>query len=130
MFLSKYFWYHETVKTSVESTVGALVGMIPGGMILLTSTVLAVSVIRLAKEKVLVNEMYCIETLARVDVLCMDKTGTLTAETMKVTRVIAFDEDSKVINTALASIAAASSDINATLQAISDYTNEMVGRLF
>lgn len=121
LFVSKYFWYHETLKTSIESTVGALVGMIPGGMILLTSTVLAVSVIRLAKQKVLVNEMYCIETLARVDVLCMDKTGTLTSETMNVERIIDFDCDSGTIKTALSSIAAASSDINATLQAISDY---------
>ena len=123
MFISKYLWHHETIKTTVESTVGALVGMIPGGMILLTSTVLAVSVIRLAKKKVLVNEMYCIETLARVDVLCMDKTGTLTAETMNVERVIPFDTDADTINTALASIAAASEDINATLQAICDYTD-------
>ena len=123
MFISKYFWYHETFKTSVESTVGALVGMIPGGMILLTSTVLAVSVIRLAKEKVLVNEMYCIETLARVDVLCMDKTGTLTAETMHVERVIEFGHDADVIRSALASIAAASTEINATMQAISDYSS-------
>ena len=122
MFVSKYLWHHETIKTTVESTVGALVGMIPGGMILLTSTVLAVSVIRLAKKKVLVNEMYCIETLARVDVLCMDKTGTLTAETMNVERVIDFGVNTQTINKALASIGAASADINATLQAICDYT--------
>ncbi len=125
MFLSEYLWHHETIKTTIESTVGALVGMIPGGMILLTSTVLAVSVIRLANKKVLVNEMYCIETLARVDVLCMDKTGTLTAETMNVERVIPFDTDTEQINTALASIAAASDDINATLQAISDYVHDV-----
>ena len=125
MFLSKFVWHHQEIKTAIESTVGALVGMIPGGMILLTSTVLAVSVIRLAKQKVLVNEMYCIETLARVDVLCMDKTGTLTAETMNVERIIDFDTDHDVINTALSSIAAASADINATLQAISDYTKDI-----
>lgn len=122
MFISKYFWYHESLKVATETTVGALVGMIPGGMILLTSTVLAVSVIRLAKEKVLVNEMYCIETLARVDVLCMDKTGTLTSETMNVENVIGFGTDSSEIKRMLASIAAASADVNATLQAISDYT--------
>ena len=130
MFISKYLWHHETIQMTVINTVGALVGMIPGGMILLTSTVLAVSVIRLAKKKVLVNEMYCIETLARVDVLCMDKTGTLTAETMNVERVIDLCTDSSLSKTdsglikqSLASIAAASSDINATLQAISDYTD-------
>ena len=77
MFVVKYFVQHQEMTDTVVSTVGALVGMIPGGMILLTSGVLAVSVIRLAKKKVLVNEMYCIETLARFDVICLDKTGTL-----------------------------------------------------
>ena len=121
LFASKFFWRHYSLQASVEQTVGALVGMIPGGMILLTSTVLAVSVIRLAKKKVLVNEMYCIETLARVDVLCMDKTGTLTSETMNVQRVIPFDREEEAIKTALASIASASADVNATLQAVIDY---------
>ena len=121
LFATDYFWHGHTLTESVVSTVGALVGMIPGGMILLTSTVLAVSVIRLAKKQVLVNEMHCIETLARVDVLCMDKTGTLTAETMNVERVIPFDTPEGEIRTALASIFAAGSEINATLQAIGDY---------
>ena len=112
----------ESVKAAAEATVGALVGMIPGGMILLTSTVLAVSVIRLARKKVLVNEMYCIETLARVDVLCLDKTGTLTAEKMTVSDVIPFDTDIVRIKHMLASIAAASEDINATMQAIADFS--------
>ena len=62
-------------KQAIISTVAALIGMIPEGLVLLTSTVLAVSVTRLAKKKVLVQELYCIETLARVDVLCLDKTG-------------------------------------------------------
>ena len=121
LFASSYFIHDNGIKDAVVSTVGALVGMIPGGMILLTSTVLAVSVIRLAKKQVLVNEMHCIETLARVDVLCMDKTGTLTAETMNVERVIPFGAPDDAIRTALVSLVAASSEINATLQAISDY---------
>ena len=121
LFLTDWLWHGYTVAESVVSTVGALVGMIPGGMILLTSTVLAVSVIRLAKKKVLVNEMHCIETLARVDVICLDKTGTLTAETMNVERVIPFDTEEDEIRSALASVVAASSETNATLQAISDY---------
>lgn len=125
MFISKHVWQGLDLKPTIESTVGALVGMIPGGMILLTSTVLAVSVIRLAKNKVLVNEMYCIETLARVDVLCMDKTGTLTAETMNVEKVIELGANEASINTALSSIAAASIDINATLQAISDHVKDI-----
>ena len=59
------------------STVAALIGMIPEGLVLLTSVVLAVSVIRLSRHKTLVQELYCIETLARVDTLCLDKTGTI-----------------------------------------------------
>ncbi len=66
------------ISEAVLQTVAALIGMIPEGLILLTSTVLAVSVIRLSKSKVLVQDLYCIETLARVDVLCLDKTGTIT----------------------------------------------------
>ncbi len=122
LFVKEFVIYQRTLYHSVVYTVGALVGMIPGGMILLTSTVLAVSVIRLAKKKVLVNEMYCIETLARVDVICLDKTGTLTAESMDVCGVECFDCEEAEMKTALASVVAASEDINATLQAMADYT--------
>lgn len=122
LFVTQYFVYGHAFKSTVESTVGALVGMIPGGMILLTSTVLAVSVIRLARKKVLVNEMYCIETLARVDVICLDKTGTLTADSMNVHEVINLNTNDDKIKTALASIVAASDEINATLRAVSDHT--------
>lgn len=122
LFSSRYFYHHATMQSAVESTVGALVGMIPGGMILLTSTVLAVSVIRLAQKKVLVNEMHCIETLARVDVICLDKTGTLTAETMNVHNVVALGADEGEITAALASLVAAADEINATFKAIQDYT--------
>ena len=66
---------------AILQTVAALIGMIPEGLVLLTSTVLAVSVVRLSKSKVLVQDIYCIETLARVDVLCLDKTGTITVGT-------------------------------------------------
>ncbi len=122
LFISDYFVHNQSLQRTVVSTVGALVGMIPGGMILLTSTVLAVSVIRLSKKKVLVNEMYCIETLARVDVICLDKTGTLTADSMNVHDVINLNSDHEQIKNALASVVAASDEINATLQAISEYT--------
>ena len=75
---------------AVVNTVAAVTGMIPEGLILLTSTVLAVSVIRLSKHKVLVQELYCIETLARVDVLCLDKTGTITEGCMEVADYVPF----------------------------------------
>ena len=114
------------IQSTVVSTVAALVGMIPKGMILLTSSVLAVSIIRLTKKNVLVQEMYCIETLARVDVLCLDKTGTLTTDEMNVTDVINFSVDSNEISTALSSIVEASDEINATLYAIKDYASDFV----
>ena len=69
-------------RSSVESTVAALVGMIPEGLYLLTSVALAVGMIRLAQRRVLAQDMNCIETLARVDVLCVDKTGTITESAM------------------------------------------------
>lgn len=96
--------------------------MIPKGMILLTSSVLAVSIIRLSSKKVLVQEMYCIETLARVDVLCLDKTGTLTTDEMTVTGVIPFGADENKIKKALSSIVKASDELNATLYALRDYS--------
>ncbi len=110
------------IQETVVSTVASLVGMIPMGMVLLTSSVLAVSIIRLSRKNVLVQEMYCIETLARVDVLCLDKTGTLTADKMNVEDIIAFDYSEKEIKLALSSIVASSDEINATLSAIKEYT--------
>ena len=112
------------IQGTVVSTVAALAGMIPKGMILLTSSVLAVSIVRLSSKKVLVQEMYCIETLARVDVLCLDKTGTLTADKMNVVDVINLGSSEDKIKTALSSIVASSDEINATLYAIKDYIKD------
>ena len=92
--------------------------MIPEGLVLLTSTVLAVSVIRLSRSKVLVQELYCIETLARVDTLCLDKTGTLTEGNMEVRKYIPLNKDKKEMANILANIAKASEDENSTLEAI------------
>ncbi|MCI8413385.1 MAG: HAD-IC family P-type ATPase [Clostridia bacterium] len=78
----------EKWKTIIGTTSGAVIGMIPAGMFLLTSSALAVSVMRLAKKKTLVQDLYCIEMLARVDVLCLDKTGTITDGSMQVNNVI------------------------------------------
>ena len=72
---------------AVTSTVAAIIGMIPEGLVLLSSVVLAVSTVRLAQKKTLVQDMYCIEALARVDVLCLDKTGTVTKGVMAVEEV-------------------------------------------
>ena len=77
-----------SVRDSVEATVAALVGMIPEGLYLLTSVALAVSALKLTRNRVLVEEMNCIETLAQVDVLCVDKTGTITEPGMEVTGIL------------------------------------------
>jgi len=81
--------------TAIEKTAGAMIGMMPSGLFLLTSVALAVGVIRLAQNNTLVQELYCIETLARVDTLCLDKTGTITDGTMEVKETIFLSEDKK-----------------------------------
>ena len=72
--------------------VAAVIGMIPEGLYLLASVALAVSSMRLAQKKVLLHDMKCIETLARVDVLCVDKTGTITVPEMEVAQFIGYNE--------------------------------------
>ena len=84
LFCKQFFWLHDTIREAVVSTVAAILGMIPEGLILLTSVVFAVSVLRLSRYKTLVQDLYCTESLARVDVLCLDKTGTITEGTMQV----------------------------------------------
>lgn len=109
---------HLAIKKAVVSTVASLTGMIPVGLILLTSTVLAVIVIKLANKKVLVNELYSVETIARADTICLDKTGTLTEGTMTVEDIYLFDSTKKdEIRFALASINA-SLERNETMAAI------------
>ena len=113
-----------TFQDAVVKTVAAIIGMIPEGLVLLTSTVLAVSVIRLSKSKVLVQELYCIETLARVDTLCLDKTGTLTEGCMEVKKIIPFNIEYSDMANILSNIAKFSDDENSTIQAIQNkFTN-------
>jgi cation-transporting ATPase E len=92
LFCRQLYIQNNTVTEAVVNTVAALIGMIPEGLMLLTSTVLAVSVIRLAQRKVLVQDLYCIETLARVDTVCLDKTGTITEGAMEVVDVVTKDK--------------------------------------
>lgn len=93
LYLQQVLTLQYTVGEAVVKTVAALVGMIPEGLYLLVSIALTVSVIRLASAKTLVNDMDCIETLARVDVLCVDKTGTITENTMSVREVVPLQPD-------------------------------------
>lgn len=88
LFCKHFFFLHLSLTDSVVKTVAAVIGMIPEGLILLTSVALAVGVIRLSRRKTLVQELSCIETLARVDVLCLDKTGTITEGAMEVMDIL------------------------------------------
>ena len=92
LFLKQYNIAGNTLNSVVINTVAAIIGMIPEGLILLTSTVLAVSVVRLSKKNVLVQQLYCIETLARVDTICLDKTGTLTEGIMEIEKVVSLND--------------------------------------
>lgn len=123
LFLRQYTLNSSNLTDAVVNTVAAIIGMIPEGLILLTSTVLAVSVIRLSKKGVLVQELYCIETLARVDTICLDKTGTLTEGTMEVEDVVVLNKkyDYEKI---LSSIARVLIDDNATMEAIGKKFNK------
>ena len=88
LFYQQHFVLGLDLAASVEATVSALIGMIPEGLYLLTSVAMAVSAMKLAQRKVLVQDMNCIETLARVDVLCVDKTGTVTQPDMSVQELV------------------------------------------
>ena len=84
LFYRQLYLEDNNIANAVVNTTAAIIGMIPEGLVLLTSTVLAVSVYTLSKKSVLVQDLYCIEALARVDVLCLDKTGTITEGNMEV----------------------------------------------
>ena len=106
---------------SLFGTVASLIGMIPEGLVLLTSSVMAVSVIRLSKYKVLVQQLYAIESLARVDVICLDKTGTLTKGSMQVVKYETLTKTSENIPDIMNAIAKNTTDTNATMKAIKAY---------
>ena len=110
------------ITASIFNTVGALIGMIPEGLLLLTSSVMAVSVMRLSKYKVLVQQLYCIETLARVDVICLDKTGTITEGAMEVIKVVPEEDISKEkLDELLSNYCYAFDTVNATTDALRSY---------
>lgn len=91
LFLTQYYFIHLSWDSALLKTIAAIVGMIPEGLIVLTSIALAVSSIRLSKKSVLVQDLFSIESLARVDMVCFDKTGTLTTGNMQVDQVVYFN---------------------------------------
>ena len=122
LFCKAYFFNGIDFIQAILTTVSAMIGMIPEGLILLTSTVLAVAVVRLAKHKVLVQQLYCIETLARVDVFCADKTGTITSGKMLVDKIVPLNKDAEdELNCAIKNINENDDDKNETALAIENY---------
>ena len=119
MFMNNYNQLDNNLVETVEKTAGSMIGMIPSGMFLLTSMALAVGVIKLAKKRTLVQDLYSIEMLARTDVLCLDKTGTITDGTMKVSNVIQLKTDFKyTIDHLIGSMLTALDDNNQTSRAM------------
>ena len=131
MFVQNYFFLGAGLQQSVVAVIAALVGMIPEGLYLLASVALVVSVLRLGKKNVLVHEMPCVETLARVNVLCVDKTGTITENKMSVADIIPLnaDEGNKSedfpgdsnVHEMIGNLVAALNCDNATIEALKEY---------
>ncbi len=123
-FMNNYKALDQDIYATITKTAGSIIGMIPAGMFLLTSVALAVSVVRLAKKRTLVQELYCIEMLARVNVLCLDKTGTLTDGSMKVREMINISNkkyDDKQINKIISSIVSSFHEANHTAIALKSF---------
>ena len=138
LFSQSYFFNDVTFRSSVTAMVAALLGMIPEGLYLLASVALAVSSMRLAKQGILLHDMKSIETLARVNVLCVDKTGTITENTMSVERAVAtkaYQKEKEAGGEAypelavmLGDFAAAMSADNITMEALKTYFSENSGK--
>ncbi|NSO23272.1 cation-translocating P-type ATPase [Enterococcus faecalis] len=117
------FWLRDAgIKTSVVASAAALLGMLPKGLVLLISIALTTGVIKLAKKRILVQDMYSIETLAHVDTLCLDKTGTITEGKMKVQKaIILHDKYEELFPQIIGSYLSESTDNNITMEAIRDH---------
>ena len=132
LFGQQFFFSGASFSKSITSMVAAVIGMIPEGLYLLASVALVVSVMRLASKKVLVHDMKSIETLARVNVLCVDKTGTITENTMEVNGEIPMDgydsQSMAPLKQIISDFASAMSSDNITMKAMKDYFNKPSGR--
>lgn len=121
-FINQMYISGNNIPESIMSTVSALIGMIPEGLVLLTSSAMAVSVIRLRRYNVLVQDLYSIENLARVDVICLDKTGTITEGIMEVKDIIPYKKnDIDDIKEILSNYVNALDDPSPTFKSIENY---------
>ena len=133
LFVQSFFFNDETFRNSITSMVAAVIGMIPEGLYLLASVALAVSAMRLARKKVLLHDMRSIETLARVNVLCVDKTGTITENSMSVKKLVPtelYDKESMPeLSKLVGDFVRAMSSDNSTMEAMKEYFKEGTGEV-
>lgn len=127
LFLKLFFYSEIPLNNAILNTTAAMIGMIPEGLIILTSTALMTAAVRMAQKKVLIHELYCIENLARVDTLCLDKTGTITSGKMNVKDLLTISnqyskEDLKQI---IANVVCAIEDDNLTAKALGQYVENI-----
>lgn len=129
LFVQSYIFNEGSLHDSVTSMVAAVIGMIPEGLYLLSSVAMAVSTVRLAQKKVLIHDMKCIETLARVNVLCVDKTGTITEPGMQVYSFEAFEEkEQDSVEGLLSDFVQNMSKDNETMAALQEYFQKPSGQ--
>lgn len=123
LFVQAYFFRNVDITNSVVSTAAALLGMLPKGLMLLITISLATGVIKLAKKRILVQDLYSVETLAHIDTLCLDKTGTITEGRMKVDNVKIYNEKCMPhpMQKMMVAFVNEMSDNNATFMALKDY---------
>ena len=123
LFVQAYFFRNVDITNSIVSTAAALLGMLPKGLMLLITISLATGVIKLAKKRVLVQDLYSVETLAHIDTLCLDKTGTITEGRMKVDSVNVYNEKCmpRSLQKMMTAFVNEMTDNNATFMALKDY---------
>lgn len=125
MLTQAYFIREQTVTSTIINTATALLGMLPKGLVLLTSVSLAASVVKLGKQKTLVQEMFSIETLSRIDVLCLDKTGTLTQGKMRIDNITIINKEFRYnFNQIMSSFVQGTRDNNITSLTLQEYFKE------
>ena len=126
LFLKQYLLQHNSLDQSIVSMVSSMSGMIPQGLMALSSSVFAIGIIRLSRHKTLSQDLYCIETLARVDVLCLDKTGTITEGSMQVKKILPVTDNSReIVERTLVDLVDMLPDSNPTYNAVKDYCKDM-----